>query len=62
MESAGHIGQHATTFLSQLAARAPGNASRISQFLNFISFVITKYTADACVAGRSSAAMLNPAM
>ena len=62
MESAGHIGHHATTFLSQLAARAPGNASRISQFLNFTSFVITKYTADACVAGRSSAAMLSPAM
>ena len=62
MESAGHIGQHATAFLTQLAARAPGNASRIAQFLSFTSFVITKHTSDASIAGRRSAALLNPAM
>lgn len=62
MESAGHIGHHATTFLSQLAARAPGNATRIAQFLSFTSFVITKYTADASVAGRRSAVMLSPVL
>jgi len=62
LESAGHIGIHATTFLKQLAERAPGNAARIAQFLNFTSFILAKHTANASVAGRNSSSLLRPVM
>jgi hypothetical protein len=62
MESAGHIGNHATKFLNQLAERAPTNASRIAQFISFASFVIAKHTANASIAGMRSAVLLEPSM
>ena len=55
LESAGHIGTHATEFLMLLAERDPSNPSRIAQFLTFISYVIAKHTATASEAGRMSA-------
>jgi hypothetical protein len=62
LESAGHVGQHATQFLAQLSDRSPDNASRIAQFISLAAFGIAKFTANASVAGRNSAAMLRPAM
>ena len=62
MESAGHIGTHATAFLEQLAARAPGHAARIAQFLSSTSYILAKHTANASIAGRNSSSLLRPAM
>ena len=55
LDSNGHIGSHATSFLNRLKQGNPAYGPRIKHFLQEVSFHLAKQTAVAAEAGRAAA-------